>query len=170
MRETRSDLPPKSGVLNRLHHLAGNFAITVVNLFRPRLTLGVRLAAFDREGRIFLVRHSYVPGFYLPGGGVELGETCRQAVMREAEEEGGLEFERPPELYNVYRNDGLARRDHVVLFVARNVRLREEATHTGGEILDAGFYPPDALPEAATKATLARIAEIRRGPATTDDW
>lgn len=153
-----------------MHYLAGNLAITTVNLFRPRLTLGVRIAAFDRQGQIFLVRHSYVPGFYLPGGGVELGETCRQAVMREAEEEGGLAFERPPELYNVYRNDGIARRDHVVLFVARNVELQKDASQTGGEILDSGFYSLDALPETATRATLARIEEIAQGPAQTDDW
>ena len=35
------------------------------------MTLGVRAAAFDEGGRVFLVRHSYVPGWHMPGGGVE---------------------------------------------------------------------------------------------------
>lgn len=170
MAKTASDLPANPGLLRRLHFFAGSSAITVVNLFRPRLTLGVRIAAFDRMGRIFLVRHSYVPGFYLPGGGVELGETCREAVMREAQEEGGLVFERLPELYNIYRNDGTARRDHVALFIARNVSLRDKTFSPAGEIIEAGFFPLDALPKDATAATVARIREIGDGPARSDDW
>jgi ADP-ribose pyrophosphatase YjhB (NUDIX family) len=170
MAKTPSDMPAGAGIFRRAHFLAGNLAVTTVNLFRPRLTLGVRIAAFDAQGRVFLVRHTYVPGFYLPGGGVELGETCRQAVMREATEEGGLVFEHPPELYNVYRNDGIARRDHVVVFVARNVSLRDETSTPAAEIADAGFYPIDNLPDDATRATIARIAEIRSGPAQTDEW
>ena len=34
------------------------------------MTMGVRAACFDEAGRVFLVRHSYVPGWHLPGGGV----------------------------------------------------------------------------------------------------
>jgi ADP-ribose pyrophosphatase YjhB (NUDIX family) len=170
MARTASDLPTRPGLLRRAHFLAGNLAITTVNLFRPRLTLGVRIAAFDRQGHVFLVRHTYVPGFYLPGGGVELGETCRQAVMREAEEEGGMIFDRPPELYNIYRNEGLARRDHVVLFVARDARLRDDMSRPAAEIAEAGFHPLDALPDGATQATIARLEEIRRGPPQNDQW
>jgi 8-oxo-dGTP pyrophosphatase MutT (NUDIX family) len=170
MTKTASDMPPQAGPLRRLHFLAGSFAVTFLNLFRPRLSLGVRLAAFDEEGRVFLVRHSYVPGYYLPGGGVELGETCREAVIREAEEEGGLIFEAPPELYNIYRNDGFGRRDHVALFVARMVRLAPKASGQPGEILDAGFHPVDALPMNATRATVARVREIIRGETQADDW
>ena len=65
--------------------------------------LGVRLVALDAAGRVFLVRHSYLPGLHLPGGAVDAGETCREAAEREAREEGGLGLDAPPELFHVYR-------------------------------------------------------------------
>ena len=45
-------------------------------LIRRPLTLGVRAVIHDREANaILLIRHTYVPGWQLPGGGVEVGET-----------------------------------------------------------------------------------------------
>ena len=46
------------------------------------MTMGVRAACFDEAGRIFLVRHSYVPGWHLPGGGIERGETALEALAK----------------------------------------------------------------------------------------
>ncbi len=65
-------------------------------LMRP-MTLGVRAIALDGEGRVFLVRHTYAPGFYLPGGGVERGEPALVSLQRELAEEGGLELTEPPQ-------------------------------------------------------------------------
>jgi len=56
-----------------------------VLISRP-LTLGVRGVVIDEKERILLVRHSYVSGWHLPGGGVEVG---RKRVTR------GLRVERP---------------------------------------------------------------------------
>ncbi|MEM8572514.1 MAG: NUDIX domain-containing protein [Pseudomonadota bacterium] len=170
MAKTASDLPRDSGLFKRLHYRIGRLSVIVSNLTRPRLSLGVRVAAFDRQGRVFLVRHSYVPGYYLPGGGVEARETCLEAAVREAQEEGALIFERPPSLYHIYRNQGFGLRDHVVLFVARNVSLSEEPHQPNNEIVEAGFYPLTSLPEDTTQATLARIAEIQDGSPRSDDW
>src|SRR4051794_35665582 len=39
------------------------------------MTLGVRAVVLDDNNRVFLVKHSYVDGWHLPGGGVEVGET-----------------------------------------------------------------------------------------------
>src|SRR5260221_5321459 len=75
------------------HTMASRFLLLLMQpWFRLRrgMTLGVRAAVFDEAGRIFLVRHSYAPGWPLPGGGVERGETIYDAVSREVQEEGGI--------------------------------------------------------------------------------
>jgi ADP-ribose pyrophosphatase YjhB (NUDIX family) len=57
---------------------------------RPYLAVS---AAIFRDGRVLIVRRARPPahGLYtLPGGGVELGETLEQAVIREVREETGL--------------------------------------------------------------------------------
>src|SRR5262245_15745992 len=106
-----------AGLLHVLHQRAGNALIRVKHLLGPRLTLSVRLMAFDAAGPVFLVRHSYLPGLHLPGGAVDPGETCLQAAEREAAEEGGLALDVPPELFQIYMNPSGGRHDHVVLFV-----------------------------------------------------
>jgi len=134
------------------------------------MTLGVRAAVFDAEERVFLVRHSYTPGWYLPGGGVEPGETIAVALERELMEEGGIVLDAPAELFGLYLNRKISARDHVALFVSRAWRQVKPPKIPNLEIIDCGFFAPDALPEAATAATRQRLAEIRQGAAITAEW
>ena len=94
---------------------------------RRAMTIGVRAAAFDERGRVFLIRHSYVPGWYLPGGGVEPGETAEEALKRELMEEGGIEVDSAPDLFGIYLNRAVSARDHVVFFVCRRVSASASA-------------------------------------------
>jgi ADP-ribose pyrophosphatase YjhB (NUDIX family) len=60
---------------------------------RPYLAVS---AAIVRDGKVLIVRRARPPahGLYtLPGGGVEAGETLREAVIREVREETGLTVE-----------------------------------------------------------------------------
>lgn len=166
---SQSDRPGGGGALAALHMRAGHALIRVRGLFRPQLSLGVRLAAFDHEGRVFLVRHSYLPGLHLPGGAVDPGETCGQAAAREAAEEGGLVMAGPPVLFQIYWHRLGGRSDHVVLFVARGV-TQGPVPPRGLEIMSAGFHPADPLPEDVTGATRRRVAEVLAGRAETDLW
>lgn len=97
-------------------------AQALVNLLRHPLTMGVRAIALDDKGRVFLVRHTYAPGWSLPGGGVEPSETAVAALARELEEEGALTMSGAPQLIGLFLNRRFSRRDHVALYLARGVR------------------------------------------------
>lgn len=131
------------------------------------MTLGVRVAAFDEAGRVFLVRHTYVPGWHFPGGGVEPGETFAAAAIKEMEEEGHLVARAPLVLSGLYLNLAASRRDHVALFVCQKVE-QTRARLPDREIAESGFFPPDRLPEGTTPATRRRLAEIAAGTTGTD--
>jgi 8-oxo-dGTP pyrophosphatase MutT (NUDIX family) len=124
------------------------------------MTLGVRGAVFDGEGRLFLVKHSYTPGWYLPGGGVEPGETVEEALKRELMEEGGIAATEPPQLFGIYLNRAISHRDHVAFFICRHWRRERTPNVPNMEIIDSGFFPPADLPAGVTDATRRRIAEI----------
>ena len=164
------DLPPGAGPLDRAHLRLGDLAIRLAGLRRPAVSIGARLAAFDAGGRVFLVRHSYIPGWHLPGGAVEHGETPREAALREAREEGGIAVSAPPVLLNLYLHPTFGRRDYVAVFVARDVARDPTRATAGPEIREAGFFDPDAPPDATTPATLARIAEALGRTPVADRW
>ena len=137
--------------------------------FQRGMTLGVRAAVFDEAGRVFLIKHSYVSGWHLPGGGVEPGETLREALARELQEEGNIACTAEPALFAFYFNDRVSRRDHVALFVVRAF-VQPSAPVRNREIVDHGFFAPGALPEGTTVATRARIDEILDGLAPPQRW
>ena len=142
---------PATGTLKRL--------LSLWSFVSRAHTLGVRGAAFDAAGKVFLVRHTYVPGWYMPGGGVEIGETCHAALKRELAEEGNLRFGDPPALFGLYHNTGTTRRDHIALYICRDIH--QVRPHQGDrEIAEAGFFSLDALPDTTTPATRRRLAEI----------
>ncbi len=137
--------------------------------FARGLTIGVRGLVFDAQGRVFLVKHSYVAGWHLPGGGVEPGETLMAALARELREEGNIELIGAPQLHGVYFNRRVSRRDHVALYVVRSFR-QSAPPQANREIVAHGFFAPEALPADTTRATRERIAEVLAGRAAAEIW
>ena len=133
------------------------------------MTLGVRGLVLDAQGRVFLVKHSYVSGWHLPGGGVEPGETVRQALERELREEGNIELTGKPVFHILYFNGHVSDRDHVALFIVRAFR-QSAPPQPDHEIIAHGFYAPDALPDGTSAATRTRIAEALNGAPVQDRW
>jgi 8-oxo-dGTP pyrophosphatase MutT (NUDIX family) len=137
--------------------------------FSRGTTLGARALVIDGQGRIFLVKHSYIDGWHLPGGGVETGETLLTALARELAEEANIQLTGPPELHGMFFNVRVSRRDHVALYIVREFRQDGSPT-PNHEIISHGFFARDALPPATSRATRARLAEVFDGVAVSELW
>jgi 8-oxo-dGTP pyrophosphatase MutT (NUDIX family) len=137
---------------------------------RRGMTLGVRAVVFDGEGRVLLVRHGYTPGWHFPGGGVEPGETTRDALARELDEEAGIALTGPAELFGLYFSRHISRRDHVAVYVCREWRQARQPKVPNLEVVEIGFFAPAALPGGATDGTRRRVNEIVGGQPVTVDW
>ena len=132
------------------------------------LTLGVRGLVIDVDGRVLLIEHTYIHGWYMPGGGVERGEPMVEALRRELLEEAGVEMTGPPTLLSIHDNGAKFPGDHVLIYRVDGYRL--VAPTQKGEILNLGWFAPDALPETTTKATRARIREALDGAPADPHW
>ena len=130
---------------------------------RPYLAVS---AAIFRDGRVLIVRRARPPahGLHtLPGGGVELGETLEQAVIREVREETGLDVA-PVALAGyrevIVRDDAARVERHFVilpfaaLYVAGKLALIEELAEAGGRALAelAGLETTPGLADIVTAA------------------
>jgi len=133
------------------------------------MTLGVRGVVLDGDDKVFLVRHSYVAGWHLPGGGVEVGETFLEALRRELVEEGRIELTGEPVLHGLFFNGHVSRRDHVAVYVVRQFR-QDRLPKPNYEIVECGFYAAGALPAETTRGTRLRIAEVLDGVTPTATW
>jgi 8-oxo-dGTP pyrophosphatase MutT (NUDIX family) len=158
LQNLRKSLEP---VLRRVFHLYWRFA--------RGMTLGVRAVVLDGQNRVFLVKHSYVAGWHLPGGGVETGETFRDALQRELEEEGRIELTREPALHGLFFNSHVSRRDHVAVYLVRHFR-QDRLPEPNHEIIACGFFEAAALPADTTQGTRLRISEVLEGRAPIVTW
>jgi ADP-ribose pyrophosphatase YjhB (NUDIX family) len=150
------------GVRARLFH--------TLFLIRRPVTLGVRALIHDRAaGTVLLIRHTYVPGWQLPGGGVEIGETADEALARELVEECEVTLTAPATLRSVHFNRHSSRRDHVLFYLVSDFGVRAPKL-PDREIAEAGFFPLDHLPDHTTPATRRRLAEIFEGVEVSAYW
>ena len=148
-------------LLRRIFHLYWRLA--------RGMTLGVRGVVLDAEGKVFLIHHTYVRGWHLPGGGVEAGETFLEAFKRELMEEGMIELLAEPALHGLFFNSHVSRRDHVAVYVVRKFR-QHRLPQPNHEISACGFFAVDALPADTTEGTRRRIAEVVHGQPLIVTW
>ena len=132
------------------------------------LTLGVRGLVLDPQGRVLLVEHTYVSGWYMPGGGVERGEAAETALARELWEEAGVRLSGRPRLISLHDNSAHFPGDHVLLYRVDQYEAGDFAP--SGEIRAMGWFAPDALPQGTTPATRARLREALDGAPPDPLW
>jgi 8-oxo-dGTP pyrophosphatase MutT (NUDIX family) len=126
-------------------------------IFRPK-ALGVRVMLI-KDGQVLLVRQTYLPGWFMPGGGVKRGETLEQAIRREAYEEIGAKMGKLT-LLGAYTHFGEFKSDHSVLFHCADFTFSGKQDR---EIAEVRFFPLDALPDGLLTGHRRRLEEYRAG-------
>jgi 8-oxo-dGTP diphosphatase len=110
----------------------------------PRNPVPTVDAIIEVAGGIVLIKRRFPPpGWALPGGFVEYGETVEAAAVREAEEETGLKVTLI-ELFGVYSDPRRDPRHHTiaVVFIATAI-----GTPVGGDdAAEARVFTPASLP------------------------
>lgn len=95
------------------------------------------------EGVVLIRRRYPPPGWALPGGFVEIGESMEEAAVREGKEETGLEITLERQ-FHTYSDPSRDPRRHTIttVFIARGTGELKAAD----DAADAGIFTPDALP------------------------
>ena len=153
---------------NGLFSIASKLVLQPFHRQTRGLTLGTRTAIFDAENRVLLVRHSYSPGWLLPGGGVERGETIFQSARREVREEAAILADEDPVLRGFCMNGTEFPGDHVAILVLR--KFSQLPWKPTIEISGARFFAPDELPRETTAGTRRRLDELRENRLVAEIW
>lgn len=110
-------------------------------LFRP-IRVGVRVLMIE-DDKVWLIRHTYLPGWFLPGGGVKKWETLDEAARREACEETGAELGKVI-LVGAFTSYIQWKTDHAIVFLCRDFTFKGKSDN---EIAELRAFPLNALPE-----------------------
>lgn len=76
-----------------------------------------------RKNEVFLVWHTYLSGWYLPGGGLKRNETLEAAARREAFEETGAELGEV-KLLGIFSSFNEWKTDHTVVFYCDDFAIK----------------------------------------------
>ncbi len=154
-------LPLRTRLMRRLFHWW-------FLLNRP-MTLGVRAMVLDAQDRVLLVRHTYIAGWHMPGGGIETGEDALAAITRELEEEANIRLTGTPHWHGLFFNAHASPRDHVGLYVVREFEVI--GPHVPDrEIAEIGFFARDGLPVGTSQGTIRRLHEVFDGLPPDPRW
>lgn len=109
------------------------------------MTLGVRVVVKNQKDEVLIVRHTYLQGWHLPGGGVDHGEDVETAAKREVFEETGISDLNALRFICLTFNNAVSDRDHVAFFEARTDELLSKKR--SAEIAEIRFVSRDTATE-----------------------
>ena len=130
------------------------------------VTIGAKVLV-GREGHVLLLRQTYRPGWYLPGGGARPGESLAHCARRELREEVGLRLG-PLRLLGLYSGRSHGITDHIALFAGEP---RDESPAHSWEVAEWRWFPLHDLPPAMAPADRRHTEHFRAGtPPTHGRW
>jgi len=120
-------------------------------------------AAFvqNERGDILLVQRGVEPGkgkWGLPSGFIEIDENPQQGCLRELKEETGLDGN-ISELIGVYSQESSLYKRVIIIGYRMEVW---GILQPGSDSMDAGYFPPDSLPEIAFRSHREIIKDGQR--------
>jgi 8-oxo-dGTP pyrophosphatase MutT (NUDIX family) len=132
-------------------------------------TLGVQGIVIQGGREILLVRHGYVRGWHLPGGGVERHENLEQALKRELLEEAGIALRAKPKLHGIFSNFLRSKGDHIAVYIVDDWE-RVCAPTSNLEIIEQKFFAWDDLPAGVMEGAQRRLAEVFANKPISAEW
>ena len=112
-----------------------------------RPVVGICAAARTVDGRWLLIRRADTGTWALPGGTLEWGETLRDGLRREMDEEAGVLSCEVKRVVGVYSAPDRDPRFHAVtIVVACEIAAPTKAPSNPLEILEARLFTEDELP------------------------
>lgn len=153
-------------MLGKVRIPAALFRITkeVARHLLRRPVVGICAAARTRDGRYVLVRRGDTGGWALPGGTLEWGETLRNALAREIEEETGAKVLELGRLVGVYSDPGRDARFHAVTVVVEAlVELERGKAENPLEITEVRAFSEAELPRELSYRMTDMLEAARAG-------
>ncbi len=93
--------------------------------------------------QVWLIRHTYLDGWFLPGGGLNKWESLDQATRREAREETGAELG-DTSLVGVFTSYKNWKTDHTAVFLCKDFKF---VGSSDAEIAEMRLFPIMQLPD-----------------------
>jgi 8-oxo-dGTP pyrophosphatase MutT (NUDIX family) len=130
-------------------------------------TLGPRAIILNSENQILLVKHTYLPHWYTPGGGVKKNESVKAALLRELQEEVGITVIGEPELFGIYYHQHLGVSDYPIIYIVKNYTQTQVSSP---EIEKRDWFDYNNLPEMISQGTKRRLIEYFTNAPRAENW
>lgn len=156
----------KKTLINLCHKIARKF-FRAAQKFLSTATVGVRAIVLNEQDQVLLVKHTYTLDWYLPGGGVDHGETPHAAIKRELMEEVGVEVLAALELFHIYFHTVTGAVDFPILYIVKKFRIQPVSCP---EIKEFSWFGYQELPHDISPATKRRLDEYFLQKEKADHW
>jgi 8-oxo-dGTP pyrophosphatase MutT (NUDIX family) len=130
------------------------------------VAFGVAGMILDAQGRVLLVRQTYMTGWRIPGGGIDRGETPEAALRRELKEEIGLSGGEA-RLFGLYSRKVWWLTHITALYLIEGATVNFQRNFEVRAII---WAPPDAAPPDTAPGTARRLAELAAGTGPSPHW